>query len=91
MAKEEFIFNVNTLVGCNYSILRELKREFKVEKKYRNKFFWSQMASMTTTGLSYIDKMRYDSLSKNLEIIKPPNLYPGSLAQWYHIITQSSV
>jgi len=72
MAKEEFIFNVNTLVGCNYSILRELKREYKVEKQYRNKFFWSQMASMTTTGLSYFDKMRYDSLSKNLEIIKPP-------------------
>lgn len=72
MSKEEFIFNVNTLAGCKYGILRDLKKESRVEKQYHRKFLMTQMASLITTGLSYVDQWRYHSLSKDLEIEKPP-------------------
>jgi len=72
MSKEEFIFSVNTLVGCKYAILRDLKREYQVEKGYRRKFFFSKLVSLITTGLSYFDQLRYKSLSRNLEIENPP-------------------
>ncbi len=72
MANDDFIFSVNTLVGCKFSILKELESNFEVEKKYKKKFRISKAISVVTTGLSYFDEMRYQSLSKNFEIKKPP-------------------
>lgn len=72
MAKEEFVFNVNTLAGCKYPFLKKLLKECTVEKPYRSKLFWTKLASQVTTGVSYIDQLRYNSLSRNLEIEKDP-------------------
>ena len=72
MKREEFIFGVNTLVGCKYSILINLERKYHVEKKYRKIFRRSKYISIITTALSQVDNLRYKSLSKNLEIQKNP-------------------
>lgn len=72
MAKEEFIFNVNTLAGCKYSILRDLEKKYQVEKAYKNKYRLSKLASMVVTGVSYFDDIRYKSMSRDLEIEKAP-------------------
>ena len=37
MANKDFIFNVTTLAGCKYSILKELEENYHVEKAYRKK------------------------------------------------------
>lgn len=72
MKRDEFIFGVNTLVGCKYSILKNLEREYRIEKKYRKIFRRSKYISIITTALSYVDNIRYKSLSRNLEIQKDP-------------------
>jgi len=72
MPKKDFIFSVNTLVGCKYSILKELEEKFHVEKGYRKIYRKTKLVSILLTGLSYFDELRYKSLSKNLEIKKDP-------------------
>ncbi len=72
MKRDEFIFGVNTLVGCKYSILNELEKKFQVEKKYLKIYRRSKFVSAITTALSYFDNLRYKSLSRNLEITKDP-------------------
>jgi hypothetical protein len=72
MPNQDFIFSVNTLVGCKYSILRELEEKFHVEKGYQKIYRKTKFLSILTTGLSYFDELRYQSLSKNLEIKKDP-------------------
>ncbi len=72
MNRDEFIFGVNTLVGCKYSVLKDLEVRFQVQKKYRNKYRISKYMSMLTTALSYFDEWRYQSISRNLEIRKAP-------------------
>lgn len=72
MKRDEFIFGVNTLVGCNFSILRGLEKKYKIEKKYRKIFIRSKLISIVITALSYFDGIRYKKLSRNLEIKKDP-------------------
>ena len=72
MLNEEFIFNVNTLAGCKYSILKDLEKNFQVEKAYRMKYNLSKLASLVITALSYFDDFRYRSMSKEVEIKKDP-------------------
>jgi hypothetical protein len=72
MSNEDFIFEVNTLVGCKYSILKELQATFHIEKKYRKKFRRSKYVSLLTTFLSYFDRWRYQLMSGDLEITKQP-------------------
>jgi hypothetical protein len=72
MSNKDFIFSVNTLVGCKYSILKELEAEYDIEKKYHKKYLLSKGASLITSGLSYFDELRFRSLSRNLEITAPP-------------------
>lgn len=72
MKRDEFIFGVNTLVGCNYSILKGLERKYSIEKKYKKIFVRSKLISIVITALSYFDGIRYKSLSRNLEIDKDP-------------------
>lgn len=72
MAKKEFIFNLTTLAGCKYSILKDLEENYKVEKVYRRKYNLSKLASLAITGLAFFDDLRYRSMSKNLEIKKDP-------------------
>lgn len=72
MAKKDFIFNVTTLAGCKYSILKDLEENFQVEKAYRKKFYLSKLASLVITGLAYFDDLRYRSMSKDFEIQKDP-------------------
>ncbi len=72
MKKNEFIFGVNTLVGCKYSILKDLELNYQIEKKYLKIYRTSKFVSIITTGLSYFDELRYRSLSRNLIIKKDP-------------------
>lgn len=72
MSDNDFMFSVNTLVGCKTSILRDLERNFRVEEDFRKKYRGSKWLSRLTTTLSYGDQLRYRSLSRGLEIIKPP-------------------
>jgi len=72
MKRDEFIFGVNTLVGCKISILNELEKKYPVEKKFRKIYRRTKFISSITTALSYIDEWRYRTLSKNLEIKKDP-------------------
>ncbi len=72
MAQKEFIFNVTTLAGCKYSILKDLEENFQVEKAYRRKYNLSKLASLAITGLAYFDDLRYRSISKDFEIQKDP-------------------
>lgn len=72
MKRDEFIFGVNTLVGCRYSILKGLERKYRVEKKYRKIYRRSKVISFITTALSYFDGLRYKTLSRNFEIKKDP-------------------
>lgn len=72
MKRDEFIFGVNTLVGCKHSILNELEKKYKVEKKYLKIYRRSKFISAITTALSYFDNLRYKSLSRNMEIQKDP-------------------
>jgi len=72
MSNDDFIFSVNTFVGCKYSILKDLEEDFEIEKNYKKKYRWSKRISLILTGLSYFDNLRYQSLSKDFEIKKPP-------------------
>lgn len=72
MAKKDFIFSVTTLAGCKYSILKDLEKNYQVEKAYRMKYRLSKLASLAITGLAYFDDLRYRSMSKDLEIKKDP-------------------
>ena len=72
MKRDEFIFGVNTLVGCKYSILKDLEKKYPIEKKFRKIYRRSKFISFITTALSYFDGLRYKSLSRNLEIRKDP-------------------
>ena len=72
MKKDEFIFGVNTLVGCKYSILKDLEKKYRIERNYRKIYRRSKLISIVTTALSYFDDIRYRSLSRNLEIKKDP-------------------
>lgn len=72
MKRDEFIFGVNTLVGCKYSILKDLEKSYQVEKKFSKIYRRTKFISIITTALSYFDGIRYKSLSKGLEIKKDP-------------------
>lgn len=72
MAKKEFRYSVNTLAGCKYAILKDLKKKYQAEKSYRNRLFWSTLASMITTGLSLVDDRIYRIRSRNLELTRAP-------------------
>jgi len=72
MPDNDFMFSVNTLVGCKFSILKKLERRFRVESAYRKKYRGSKWLSRFITTLSYFDRIRYRSLSKGLEITRPP-------------------
>ena len=72
MKRDEFIFGVNTLVGCNYSILKDLERKYLIEKKYLKIYRRTKIISFITTALSFFDGLRYRSLSRKLEIQKDP-------------------
>jgi hypothetical protein len=72
MAHHDFIFNVNTLAGCRFSILRELEKEYAVEGKYLRKLNRSKYLSRIITTLGYFDRLKFKKLSRGLEIRKPP-------------------
>jgi hypothetical protein len=72
MANHEFIFNVNTLVGCRISIVNALEEQFRVEEKYRTKYSESKRLSRIITALSYLDRLRYRALARDTEIKKAP-------------------
>lgn len=72
MKRDEFIFGVNTLVGCRFSILKDLEKSYHVEKKFLKIYRRTKAISMITTTLSYIDEIRYKSLSRGLEIKNDP-------------------
>ncbi len=72
MPQQEFIFSVNTLAGCKFSVLRELQARFQVEKKYLKKYRSSTFLCMLTTFLSHFDELRYRFLATNLKIKKDP-------------------
>ena len=72
MPGDDFMFSVNTLVGCNYDILKQLEKRFRVEEPYLRKYRGTKRLSRLLTALSYFDRMRYRALSKNMEIRKPP-------------------
>ncbi|MFO7908533.1 MAG: sulfotransferase, partial [Halomonas sp.] len=72
MATEDFIFPINTLAGCKYSILKELETKYLVEKSYKNKYRRTKLLSRIITLLSYFDDLKYRSLSRDLEIKKHP-------------------
>lgn len=72
MANKDFIFNITTLAGCKYSILKDLEAEFQAEKPFRMKYNLSKLASLVITGLAYFDNLRYRSMSRDLEIKKDP-------------------
>lgn len=72
MSGNDFIFNVNTLVGCRSSIVNALEERFEVEEKYRGKFLESRRLSRFIGFLSYFDGIRYRALSRGLEIGRPP-------------------
>ena len=72
MANQEFIFSVNTLAGCKFTVLRELLSKFEVEEKYLQKLRSSTSLSILTTFLSYFDELRYRFLARKLTINKDP-------------------
>ena len=72
MGAEDFVFPINTLAGCKYPILKELEKKYLVEKPYRKKYRRTKRLSRLITWLSYFDDLRYRSLSRDLEINKPP-------------------
>ena len=72
MANKDFIFNVTTLAGCKYSILKDLEVKYQVDKAFRLKYNLSKLASLVITGLAYFDNLRYRSMSRDLEIKKDP-------------------
>jgi hypothetical protein len=72
MANEEFIFSVNTLVGCKFSILKQLEKRFHVEAKYQKIYKVSRLLSRVISALSYFDEIRYHALSGTVKITKPP-------------------
>lgn len=72
MPNQDLIFSVNTLVGCKFHILKGLAKSHSIGKSYRKKYLITKTLSFILTGLSFIDQLRYQSLSKNLEIKKDP-------------------
>lgn len=72
MSENDFMFSVNTLVGCRYPILKDLERKHRVDKEFRKKYRGTKWLSRLITTLSYFDQVRYRSLSKGLEVTKPP-------------------
>jgi hypothetical protein len=72
MGNEEFIFSVNTLVGCRFHIVKELEKRFHVEEKYQKIYKASRFLSRVISALSYFDDIRYQALSGTVKISKHP-------------------
>lgn len=72
MSNEEFIFNVNTLVGCRYPIVKALEKRFHVEDPYKKIFRISKWLSRLISAFSYFDDIRYQGLSGTIKIQKHP-------------------
>jgi hypothetical protein len=72
MANEQFIFSVNTLVGCRFHIVKQLEKRFHVEEKYQKIYRISRLLSRVISALSYFDDIRYHALSGTVKITKPP-------------------
>ncbi len=72
MSNEEFIFGVNTLVGCRYPIIKALEKRFHVEEKYRKIFRISKGLSKVISALSYFDDIRYHAISGTVKINRHP-------------------
>jgi hypothetical protein len=72
MAGSEFIFPVNSLLGCKYSVLREIEHRFVIERKFRDIFIRSKAISGLITLFSTFDRIRSKYLEKTVVIEKPP-------------------
>ena len=72
MAGSEFIFPVNTLLGCKYSVLRKIERVFTIDRKFKDIFIRSKAISGIMTFISAFDVIRSRQLEKRITIEKPP-------------------
>ncbi len=72
MAGSDFIFPVNTLLGCKYSVLKKIERVFTIDLKFRDIFIRSKAISRIMTFISTFDDIRYRQLEKMVTIEKPP-------------------
>ena len=72
MSNDEFIFSVNTLMGCRYPFVKALEKRFHVEDNYKKIFRISKWLSRVISALSYFDDIRYQGLSGTIKIQKHP-------------------
>ncbi len=72
MAGSDFIFPVNTLLGCKYSVLRKIEQVFTIDRKFKDIFVRSKAISGIMTFISAFDIIRSKQLEKKVRIEKPP-------------------
>lgn len=72
MAGSNFIFPVNTLLGCKYSVLKKIERVFTIDRRFRDIFVRSKAISGIMTFISMFDEIHFRRVEKKVIIEKPP-------------------
>ncbi len=72
MVKQEFSFNVSTLIGARNEILKKISKQFPIDKNYQNRWKKTTLISWILGWLAKVDRRRSAKLLATLEINEPP-------------------
>lgn len=70
--KAGFQYMVNPLIGCNWTVLKEIENRFSVDPEFRHKYNRSKALSRILHELARFDRMRYRSMRQSETTGSPP-------------------